>query len=126
MRESAPSASSGAPRTGGAETVLRPLLWLLLGGWIGTLALFSFSVATAAFQVLPSSELAGDLVGQVLRTVHLSSIAAGLGLAILARALGRGRLAVGLPLLLAGICLVISATGRSSPRCFCSLRNVLL
>jgi hypothetical protein len=79
---------------------LRTALWLLLGGWVGAIALLSAGVAPAAFRVLPASELAGDLVGAVLGPLELYGAAAGLALAGLALALGRGRAAVVLALLL--------------------------
>jgi len=87
---------------------LRPLLvlglWLPLGGWLGALVLFAGVVAPAAFRVLPSRELAGDLVGRILPALHGYGIAAGLWLAILGGALRRGRLAILIPCVLAGFC----------------------
>ena len=87
---------------------LRPLLpvalWLPLGGWLGALVLFAAVVAPAAFRTLPSRELAGDLVGRILPVLDGYGIAAGLWLAILGRALGRGRLAVLIPCVLAALC----------------------
>ncbi len=53
-----------------AETTLRTALWLLLGGWVGSWACFGLVVVPAAFQVLPSTELAGKLVGPVLGTLR--------------------------------------------------------
>ena len=79
---------------------LRTALWLLLGGWVGAIVLLAAGVAPAAFRVLPTSELAGDLVGAVLGPLEIYGAAAGLALAGLAWALGRGRTAIGLALLL--------------------------
>ncbi len=90
-------------RTSG--TALRSLLWLLLGGWLGSWALFGLVIAPTAFRVLPSTEIAGTLVGPVLTALHLYGAVAGVGVALLAAALGRGRLRVALPLLLATACL---------------------
>ncbi len=86
--------------------VLRPLLWLLLGSWLGAMLLFGAVVAPAAFGVLPTPELAGDLVGRVLASLHLSGAIAGLILALLAGLLRRGRAAIGLSLLLSALCVV--------------------
>jgi hypothetical protein len=87
---------------------LRPLLslalWLPLGGWLGALLLFGGVVAPAAFRTLPSRELAGDLVGAVAPWLQGYGIAAGLWLAILGQRLGRGRLAILIPCILAAFC----------------------
>jgi disulfide bond formation protein DsbB len=80
-------------------------LWLLLGGWVGAWFLFAFAVAPAAFQVLPAAD-AGGVVGPVIGALHVYGAIAGIALAWIARALGRGRWHQGLPLLMAGLCLV--------------------
>jgi hypothetical protein len=87
------------------QTALRTALWLLLGGWVGSWGLFGLVVARVTFQVLPSTELAGKVVAPVLTALHLYGAAAGIALAGLAWLLGRGRLRVALPLLLAAACL---------------------
>lgn len=87
-----------------AGTALRTALWLTLGGWVGSWACFGLVVAPAAFSVLPTTELAGQLVGPVLGTLHLYGLVAGVALAALARAMGRGRVLVIAPLLLAALC----------------------
>lgn len=87
-----------------AGTALRTALWLLLGGWVGSWACFGLVVAPAAFAVLPTSELAGQLVGPVLSTLHIYGLVAGLALAPIAWALGRGRLLTTVPLLMAAVC----------------------
>ena len=61
----------------GVETAARATLWLLLGGWVGAWLLFSLGVTTTAFRVLPSTELAGQLVGPVLSQLHYAAAAAG-------------------------------------------------
>jgi len=86
-------------------TALRAALWLVVGGWVGSFGLFALVVARTAFEVLPSTEIAGQLVGPVLETLHLYGAAAGLGAFGLALALGRGRLLQLLPLALAAACL---------------------
>jgi hypothetical protein len=88
-----------------AGILLRVLLWLLLGGWVGALVLLAFVVAPAAFRVL-TSEQAGRLVGEVLPALQLYGAGAGLALAVLARLLGRGPVAGVLPLVLGGLGLV--------------------
>ncbi len=89
----------------GWELLLRSALWLTLGAWIGAWLLFGAVVAPTAFRVLPSTEVAGSLVGPVLEALHLYGAAAGALLALLAVALGRGRLLVALPLLMSAVCL---------------------
>jgi len=89
-----------------ADVFLVAGLWCLLGGWIGALLLFSIVVAPTAFQVLPNPELAGRLVGPVLRSLNLYGALAGLALAALAWQLGRGAWLVALPLALAALSLV--------------------
>jgi hypothetical protein len=92
-------------RSGLLATLLRGLLWLLLGGWIGSWLLFALVVAPTAFRVLPSTAVAGTLVAPVLDALHLYGVAAGLALAALALALRRGTLRVALPLAMAAACL---------------------
>lgn len=92
--------------TGTRARSLRFLLGSVLGLWLGSWTCFALLVAPTAFRVLPSTEVAGQLVGPVLATLHLSGALAGALAAALAAALGRGRLAVALPLLLAAATLV--------------------
>jgi len=63
--------------------------------------LFAFVVAPTAFRVLPGTEVAGQMIGPVLRVIHLFGIGAALALAGLAGALGRHVWLIGLPVLLA-------------------------
>jgi hypothetical protein len=84
---------------------LRCVLWIALGGWFGSWALFGLVVAPFAFTLLPSTEIAGTLIGPLLTVLHLYGAVAGLVLAWLAYALRRGRLLVALPLLLSAVCL---------------------
>ena len=88
-----------------AGVTLRSLLWLLLGGWVGSWGLFGLVIAPTAFRVLPSTEIAGTLVGPVLSVLHLYGAVAGVLVAALSAWLGRGRLRVGLPLVMAVACL---------------------
>jgi hypothetical protein len=90
---------------GAPGVLLRSALWLLLGGWVGSWACFGMLVAPLAFQLLPSTRIAGSLVGPILNALHLYGAAAGGILALLAWRLERGRLLVGLPLLLTAACL---------------------
>jgi hypothetical protein len=96
-------------RVGGGSDLgaaaLRAALWLLLGGWVGSWGAFAMLVAPAAFRVLPTP-LAGELVSPVLAALHLGGAGAGLALALLGRVLGRGRVAIALPLLLSALCLI--------------------
>jgi len=86
------------------ETLFRSLLWLSLGGWVGSWAFFAFSVSRVAFQVLPG-DVAGDLAGMLLTVLHHTGILAGLVAAGSALALGRRGWVVVLPIVLAAICL---------------------
>jgi len=47
----------------------------VLGFWIGVMALFSFVVAPSAFAVLPSTDIAGNLVSRVLAVTEIIGIA---------------------------------------------------
>jgi hypothetical protein len=85
--------------------LLRGLLWVLLGSWIGSWLLFALVVAPTAFRVLPTPGAAGALVAPVLDALHLYGVFAGLCLAALAFALRRGALRVAIPLLMAAACL---------------------
>jgi hypothetical protein len=90
----------------GQSVALRSLLWLALGGWVGSWALFALVIARLAFRVLPSTEIAGHLVAPTLEVLHWYGAAAGATLAALALVLRRGRLLAALPLALAAACLV--------------------
>jgi hypothetical protein len=52
----------------------------VLGLWLGAMALFSFIVAPAAFAVLPTRHLAGQVVSRVLSGVEALGIILGLTL----------------------------------------------
>jgi hypothetical protein len=88
------------------SVVLRSAVWLALGGWVGSWALFAFVIARLAFRVLPSAEIAGQLIGPTLEILHWYGALAGAALAALAWVLRRGRLLFVLPLVLAVACLV--------------------
>lgn len=92
---SAPAASGVAARIA---------LWLLLGGWVGSWASFGLVVAPAVFGGAPES--AGAVIGPILAALHLYGGVAGLALAGLAWARGRGRLLVILPLVMAAVCFI--------------------
>ena len=89
----------------GQSVVLRSALWLALGGWVGSWAMFALVIARLAFRVLPSPEIAGHLIGPTLATLHWYGAAAGVALAALAAVLRRGRVLVALPLALTAACL---------------------
>lgn len=69
------------------------------------MAFFGLAVAPAAFAVAPEPELAGRLVGRVLGPLQVGGAFAGLVLAGLATRLGRSRLTIALPAVLAILCL---------------------
>ena len=91
-----------APRR--ARALERIVLWLALGGWIGALLLCGGVVVGAAFELVPDPGVAATLVGRVLGPLQVAGVGIGLGLAALGGTLGRGRLAVALPVLLAALC----------------------
>jgi hypothetical protein len=68
--------------------------------------LFAFVVAPTAFRALPSTHVAGQLVGPVLTALHLYGAGAGLALSALAWALARRGLALWLPIAMSTLCLV--------------------
>jgi len=57
--------------------ILRFLQFFSIGCWLGGILFFSFVVAQGAFSVLPTSDLAGALVGYTLTRLHILGIAAG-------------------------------------------------
>jgi len=57
---------------------LRFLMLLSLVVWIGGLIFFAFVVAPTAFSVLPTSHLAGNVVGRSLGKLHWIAIIAGI------------------------------------------------
>ena len=69
---------------GPAETIipgmsfLRYLMLLSLVVWIGGLIFFAFVLAPTAFQVLPSTHLAGNMVGRALLKLHWIAIVSGI------------------------------------------------
>jgi uncharacterized membrane protein len=56
---------------------LRFLMLLSLICWIGGLIFFAFVLAPTAFQVLPSTHLAGNVVGRALSKLHWIAIISG-------------------------------------------------
>ncbi|HKJ24276.1 MAG TPA: hypothetical protein VKB65_05595, partial [Myxococcota bacterium] len=86
------------------DVALRSLLWLILGGWIGASSYFALVVALAAFRVLPTHQLAGQLVDAVYTPLQLYGVGAGIVLAGIASGLRRGRWLVVHPLVLSSLC----------------------
>jgi len=89
-----------------AETILRSVLWLTLGGWIGASFYFTLVVALAAFRILPSHEMAGRVVGAVYTPLQLFGVGAGVVLAGVALALRRSRWLLIHPLVLSALCFI--------------------
>jgi len=58
-------------------SLLRFLLVLSLVVWIGGLIFFAFVLAPTAFQVLPDTHLAGNVVGRALGKLHWLAIISG-------------------------------------------------
>ena len=56
---------------------LRFLMLLSLIAWIGGLIFFAFVLAPTAFQVLPNTHLAGNVVGRALGKLHWIAIICG-------------------------------------------------
>jgi len=57
---------------------LRFLMLLSLVVWIGGLIFFAFVLAPTAFQVLPDTHLAGNVVGRALGKLHWIAIVSGI------------------------------------------------
>jgi len=57
---------------------LRLLMLLSLVVWIGGLIFFAFVLAPTAFQVLPNTHLAGNVVGRALGKLHWIAIISGI------------------------------------------------
>lgn len=57
---------------------LRFLMLLSLVVWIGGLVFFAFVLAPTAFQVLPNTHLAGNVVGRALAKLHWLAIFSGI------------------------------------------------
>ena len=68
--------------------------------------LFGAVVARAAFVAVPDPGIAGQLIGRVLGPLQLWGIGLSLALSALGGALGRGRIAILLPLLLGALCAI--------------------
>ncbi|HXJ90249.1 MAG TPA: DUF4149 domain-containing protein [Candidatus Binatia bacterium] len=58
-------------------SLLRFLMLLSLVAWIGGLIFFAFVLAPTAFQVLPNTHLAGNMVGRSLSKLHWIAIVSG-------------------------------------------------
>ena len=63
-------------------TFLRFLMLLSLVVWVGGLIFFAFVLAPTAFTVLPSTHLAGNVVGRALGKLHWIAIVSGIVLLI--------------------------------------------
>lgn len=85
--------------------VLRPSLWIVLGIWIGALLFFGTVVAPAVLRTVPSPG-AGELVRTVLFGLDWAGVALGGVAILLGLALRRGPLAMLVPALLVGACLI--------------------
>jgi uncharacterized membrane protein len=58
--------------------ILRFLMLLSLVVWIGGLVFFAFVLAPTAFQVLPNTHLAGNVVGRALGKLHWLAVFSGI------------------------------------------------
>src|SRR6267378_2428368 len=91
---------------------LRYLMLLSLIVWIGGLIFFAFVLAPTAFHVLPSTQLAGNVVGRVLGKLHWIAIIS--GVVFLASSMLYSRLLDGTPHLFAMrhvlLCLMLALT----------------
>ena len=95
-----------------AMSFLRYLMLLSLIVWIGGLIFFAFVLAPTAFQVLPNTHLAGNVVGRSLGKLHWIGIIA--SVSFLASSMLYSRLLDGTPHVLAMrhvlICLMLALT----------------
>jgi uncharacterized membrane protein len=91
---------------------LRFLMLLSLICWIGGLIFFAFVLAPTAFQVLPSTHLAGNVVGRALSKLHWIAIVS--GVVFLVSSLLYSRLTDGTAHVFAGrhvlLCLMLALT----------------
>jgi len=87
------------------DIALRTGLWLLLGGWVGAWMYFGVVVSRVAFSVLPSTEIAGTLIGPALASLQWYGAAAGVALMGLTLAMGRGVVLALVPLAMGMACL---------------------
>src|SRR5689334_12628275 len=74
-------------------SLLRYLMFLSLICWVGGLIFFAFVLAPTAFQVLPNTHLAGNLVGRALGKLHWIAIIS--AIVLLASSLLYSRIALG-------------------------------
>lgn len=85
---------------------------LSLVAWIGGLIFFAFVLAPTAFSVLPTSHLAGNVVGRALGKLHWIAIIS--GIVFLASSLTYSRFTEGTPHVFAGrhvlLCLMLALT----------------
>jgi uncharacterized membrane protein len=92
--------------------VLRFVMMLSLVVWLGGLIFFAFVVAPAAFAVLPTHHLAGNVVNRALSALHWMGVLS--GLVFLAVSLVYGRVGTGSAQPLAArhvlVCLMILLT----------------
>ena len=93
-------------------SLLRYLMLLSLVCWIGGLIFFAFVLAPTAFQVLPSTHLAGNVVGRALGKLHWIAIVS--GVVFLASSMLYSRLLDGTPQVFAVrhvlLCLMLALT----------------
>lgn len=59
-------------------TALRYLMWLSLIVWLGGIIFFAFVLAPTVFSVLPTRQLAGNLVNRSLGMLHWMGIVSGI------------------------------------------------
>lgn len=80
------------------------MLWLALGGWIGAWGFFAFGVSRVAFRVLPG-DVAGNLAGSLLHSLHLGGATAAFLTAAALWMLGRRGTVVIVPVVLGLVCI---------------------
>jgi uncharacterized membrane protein len=93
-------------------SLLRFLMLLSLVVWIGGLIFFAFVLAPTAFSVLPTTHLAGNVVGRALSKLHWIAIFS--GIVFLISSLFYSRLVDGTPHIFAArnilLCLMLALT----------------
>lgn len=87
------------------DIALRTGLWLFLGGWVGAWMFFGAVVSRVAFRVLPTTEMAGTLIGPILASLQWYGAVAGIVLMGLTLAMGRGTAMALVPLAMGLACL---------------------
>lgn len=87
--------------------ILRTLLLLALVVWVGGIIFFAFVLAPTVFTVLPTTELAGNVVGRSLTVLHWMGIVSAVVFLICSLLYNRARFARLKPLALINVLVLV-------------------